>query len=309
MQKALELDATLGLSAQPRSIPSKWFYDEKGSQLFDEITRLDEYYLTRAEKQILQAHAADIVRLTGADTIVELGSGTSEKSAIILDAFSHAGRLERFIPLDVDEVTLTAAATSIMSRYEGVSVTAVVGDFERNLGDLPVEGRRMIAFIGSTIGNLDPTQRKQFLAALTSNMRSGDSFLLGTDLVKDPAVLDAAYNDSKGITAMFNRNILEVINARLAGDFVPRCFEHVAFYDEANEWIEMRLRSVGRQRVTLHKVDLVFDVEEGEEIRTEISTKFRREGVEDELGSVGSKQQAWWTDDAGSFALSLWTKP
>ena len=305
MQKAIENDARQGLRADPRWIPSKWFYDERGSMLFDEITKLPEYYLTRAETAILLERATEIVELTQADTVVELGSGTSEKSSIILDAFDAAGKLKRFEPLDVDEVTLRSAAESIIGRYQNVEVVAVVGDFEHNLSDLPTESTRMIAFIGSTIGNLDPTQRKSFLQQLVSTMNPGDSFLLGTDLVKSPERLHAAYNDSEGITAEFNRNILRVLNARLDADFDPDSFAHVAFYDPDQEWIEMRLRSMRGQTVTLDRIDMQIEIKDGEEIRTEISAKFRKEVVEEELASAGLEMRRWWTDRDDAFALSL----
>ena len=305
LARALETDVRAGLTAHPKALPPKWFYDERGSRLFDEITRLPEYYPTRTERAILVEHASDVVARTKADTLVELGSGTSEKTRLLLDALSDAGTLERFVPFDVSEPTLRAAAASITDEYAGIEVHAVVGDFEHHLDRIPRDGRRVVAFLGSTIGNLAPEPRSTFLAGIARGLEPGDAFLLGTDLVKDTARLVAAYDDDAGVTAEFNRNVLRVVNRELAADFAVDAFEHVVLWDSENEWIEMRLRAQGAQRASLGHLDLEVDFADGEEMRTEISAKFRRGGVERELAAVGLELADWWTDAAGDFAVSL----
>ncbi|HZQ76370.1 MAG TPA: L-histidine N(alpha)-methyltransferase [Acidimicrobiia bacterium] len=296
-----------GLLASPKTLPSKYFYDEEGSALFDAITRLPEYYPTRTERGILVARADEIAALSGADTLIELGSGTSEKTRLLLDAFHRRGALRRFVPFDVDETTLRAAAGAVASEYPGVGVHAVVGDFERHLGLLPAGGRRMIAFLGSTIGNLTPEQRAVFLAEIVAGLEPGDTFLLGTDLVKDTGRLEAAYDDAAGVTAAFNRNVLHRLNRELDADFVPEAFEHVARFDTEREWIEMRLRSSADQVVTVGGLGLTVTFGAGEEMRTEISAKFRPDGLAGELTVAGLRLLQLWTDPAGDFALSLST--
>jgi len=300
-------DVTEGLLATPKTLPSKYFYDEEGSALFDAITRLPEYYPTRTERGILVARADEIAARSGADTLIELGSGTSEKTRLLLDAFHRRGALRRFVPFDVDEATLRAAAAAVASEYPGVAVHAVVGDFERHLGLLPAGGRRMIAFLGSTIGNLTPEQRAVFLAGIVAGLEPGDTFLLGTDLVKDTGRLEAAYDDAAGVTAAFNRNVLHRLNRELDADFVPDAFEHVALFDTEREWIEMRLRSSTDQVVTVGGLGLTVTFGAGEEMRTEISAKFRPDGLAGELTVAGLRLLQLWTDPAGDFALSLST--
>jgi L-histidine N-alpha-methyltransferase len=307
LDEALRADVRDGLTRAPgaRELPPKWFYDDRGCELFDEITRLPEYYPTETERSILHAEAAAIVAASEADTLVELGSGTSDKTRTLLDAFTAAGRLHRFIPFEVNEATVRAAAADIAAQYPGVAVHAAVGDFERHLADIPQEGRRCVAFLGSTIGNFDPAGRKQFLGELADNLRPGDSLLLGTDLVKDVTRLEAAYNDRRGVTAAFNRNVLAVVNRQLGADFDLDAWEHVAFFDTEEEWIEMRLRSTRQQTVTVAGLDLRVAFAAGEELRTEISAKFRRERVAAELAAAGLRLVRWMTDPAGDFALSL----
>ena len=305
IERALRGDVTEGLSASPKRLPPKWFYDDDGSELFDQITRLPEYYLTRREREILYSEAATLARLAGADTLVELGSGTSEKTLLILDALSRRGALRRYVPFDVSEATLRAAAQSIAERYPGVEVHAVVGDFGRHLHHLPGGGRRLVAFLGSTIGNLHPAERAEFLGALRATMAEGDTLLLGTDLVKERERLEAAYNDAAGVTAAFNLNILSILNRELEGDFDPEAFEHLARYDEESEWIEMLLRSRRRQSVRLEAIELSARFDEDELMQTEISAKFGREGVETELEAAGFELERWWTDSHSEFALSL----
>ena len=303
--RALEADVRAGLGATPKTLPPKWFYDDHGSELFDEITRLPEYYPTRTERSILVAHARNVAELTKADTLVELGSGTSEKTRLLLDALRDAGTLERFVPFDVSEQTLRDAADAVAREYEGVRVHAVVGDFEHHLGELPDGGTRLVAFLGSTIGNLAPEPRARFLADLAASLTPGDALLLGTDLVKDVDRLVAAYDDAAGVTAAFNRNVLSVLDRELDADFDPESFDHVAVWNADTEWIEMRLRARRAQTVHLRDLGLVVEFDAGEELRTEISAKFRRAGVEQELRTAGFHLAEWWTDPAGDFALSL----
>jgi L-histidine N-alpha-methyltransferase len=305
LSDALEADVRAGLTAQPKTLPPKYFYDDYGSKLFDDITRLPEYYPTRTERAILVARADEIAARTGADTLIELGSGTSEKTRLLLDAFARAGTLQRFVPFDVSETTLRDAAAAIAREYRDVHVHAVVGDFERHLDRIPVGGTRLVAFLGSTIGNLVPSQRADFLAAVAAGLRPGDALLLGTDLVKSESRLVAAYDDDAGVTAEFNRNVLRVVNRELDATFDPDAFSHVAVWDAEHEWIEMRLRSDEQQRVGVGRLDLDVSFAPGEELRTEISAKFRADGVERELAAAGLALAEWWTDPAGDFALSL----
>ncbi|MGK5173769.1 L-histidine N(alpha)-methyltransferase [Geodermatophilus sp. CPCC 205761] len=302
---ALRADALAGLTARPKSLPPRWFYDARGSELFDEITRLPEYYPTRAERAVLTAHAAEIAADSRADVLVELGSGTSEKTRLLLTALRDAGTLRRFVPCDVDPSVLRAAGAAITAEYPGVEVAAVVGDFTRHLRELPRSGRRLVAFLGSTIGNLEPEPRAAFLAELAGTLQPGDSFLLGTDLVKDRGRLLRAYDDAAGVTAEFNRNVLAVLNRELGASFDPATFEHVALWDDEREWIEMRLRSRVDQVVHVAALDLDVPFTAGEELRTEVSAKFRREGVAAELAAAGLALTHWWTDPDGDFAVSL----
>ncbi|MBO3748207.1 L-histidine N(alpha)-methyltransferase [Streptosporangiaceae bacterium NEAU-GS5] len=299
LRQTLEHDVRTGLVSDPKWLPPKWFYDSRGSELFSQITRLEEYYPTRRELAILRERVADIARESGADTLIELGSGTSEKTVLLLDTL----RPKAYYPVDVDAVTLGDAVSRLSAKYPDMEIEGVCADFERHLGLLPGEGRRMVAFLGGTIGNLDPAARELFLKDLRSSLRPGDTFLLGSDLVKDVGRLVAAYDDAQGVTAAFNRNVLHVINERLGADFDPDSFAHVALYDEDEDWIEMRLRALRPMRA--HVLDLDVDFAEGEEIRTEISAKFRREGLTAELDKAGFDVVRWDTDPAGDFALSL----
>jgi L-histidine Nalpha-methyltransferase len=304
--QALRADVRDGLTSTPKTLPPKWFYDQTGSDLFDQITRLPEYYPTRTEAQILRDHATDIV--AGADTLVELGSGTSEKTRLLLDAMRDGGALRRFIPFDVDASVLHAAGNAIQQEYPGIEIDAVCGDFEEHLGNIPRVGRRLVVFLGSTIGNLVPEARTTFLAALADTMQAGDTLLLGTDLVKDTDRLVRAYDDSAGVTAAFNRNVLSVVNRELDADFDLEAFAHVARWNADAERIEMWLRATTPQRVTVGDLDLTVDFAAGEEMLTEVSCKFRPDGVAAELAAAGLTRTHWWTDPAGDFGLSLATK-
>ena len=305
LRAALEADVRAGLTAEPKDLPPKWFYDRRGSELFERITRLPEYYPTRAERSILDECRHVVPPFTGADTVVELGSGTSEKTRLLLDAFTDRRQLRRFVPFDVSEETLRRTASSLAEEYLDVEIHAIVGDFDHHLETIPEGGRQLVAFLGGTIGNFAPKPRAEFLAALSARMDVGDSLLLGTDLVKSPTRLVAAYDDAEGVTAEFNRNVLRVINRELGADFAPERFGHVALFDEEEEWIEMRLRSDRDQLVYVKALDLEAVFADGEEMRTEISAKFRRQRVEDELADAGLALARWWVDAAGDFALSL----
>jgi L-histidine N-alpha-methyltransferase len=301
----LQADVFAGLTATPKSLPSKYFYDQRGSELFDEITRLPEYYPTRTERQILLTYAAEIAVVTRAETLNELGSGTSEKTRLLLDALRDAQTLRRFVPFDVDATVLTEASTAVAADYPGLDVLAVVGDFEHHLELLPRDGRRLVAFLGSTIGNFEPSARAEFLTALRTTLAPGDSLLLGVDLIKDTSRLIAAYDDAAGVTAAFNRNVLSVLNSQLNADFDLDGFDHVAVWNPDQEWIEMRLRSTRAQLVRVAALDLDVTFTAGEEMRTEISSKFRPERLQQELELAGLRSIRWWTDPAEDFALCL----
>ncbi|WFE21481.1 L-histidine N(alpha)-methyltransferase [Solwaraspora sp. WMMD937] len=302
---ALRIDARAGLTADPKWLPPKWFYDKYGSELFERITTLPEYYPTRAERAALAAHADDIAAVTRARTLVELGSGSSEKTRLLLDALRRQGSINLFVPLDVSEAALRDAATAIDRDYPGLPIHAIVGDFTRHLDRIPAGDDRLVAFLGGTIGNLVPDERAEFLAALRGALGTGGWLLLGTDLVKDPATLVAAYDDSQGVTGEFNRNVLRVLNQQLGTDFDPAAFRHVALWDTDREWIEMRLRADRDMQVYVADLDLPVSFTAGEEIRTEVSAKFRRAGVTAELAAAGFELTHWWTDPADRFAISL----
>jgi L-histidine N-alpha-methyltransferase len=301
----LRADAIAGLTASPKELLPKWFYDERGSALFHAITRLPEYYLTRRESEILHTRAGEIAAITGADTVIELGSGRSAKTRTLLDAFFERRLLRRFAPFDVSEPVLRASAAALLGRYPGIEVHAVVADIEQHLVHLPRGERRLVAFLGSTIGNFPPARRRACLREIAGRLRPGDAFLVGTDLVKDTEKLEAAYDDTAGVTAAFNRNILWVLNRELEAEFAPERFDHVARWNEGQEWIEMLLRSQTAQTVRVGALGLAVEFAAGEEMRTEISAKFRREGFEAELAAAGLELAHWWTDPAGDFALSL----
>ena len=305
LRAALRLDAEQGLRATPKDIPPKWFYDARGSQLFDDITRLPEYYPTRCERTILRARATEIAEVSRADTLVELGSGTSEKTRLLLDALRDAGTISRFVPFDVSEQTLREAAAAVNRDYPTVSVHAVVGDFEHHLPSIPGGGKRLVAFLGGTIGNLEPPRRAEFLREVGMGLGPHDHLLLGLDLVKDIDRLEAAYDDSQGVTAAFNKNVLAVMNRELDADFDERRFEHVAVFEKDLGQIEMRLRAIDTHTVHVRSLALAVRFTAGEEMRTEVSTKFTREQVVEELGEAQLTLARWWTDPDDDFALLL----
>lgn len=295
------------LRATPRELPASWLYDERGSILFDEITRLPEYYPTNAERAILAARASEVAELTRGRTLVELGAGTSEKTLLLLDALSAAGTLERFVPLDVSDDILRLSAEAIAERYPAVSIHGIVGDFERDLAAIPPGESRVIAFLGSTIGNLYPERRATLLKAIAAALAPGDSFLLGIDLVKDPAVITRAYNDSAGVTEQFIRNALTAANRDLGADFVQERFVYDAFWDPEHERMDIGFDAVEAHTVHIAELEVEFALAEAERLRIEVSTKFRREGIEAELANAGLRLTNWWTDDAERFALLLAT--
>ncbi|MFI8067901.1 L-histidine N(alpha)-methyltransferase [Streptomyces sp. NPDC086033] len=301
-EAALRADVLKGLTHTPKTLPPKWFYDAHGSELFEQITELPEYYPTRAEREILVARSGEIAAATGARTLVELGSGSSEKTRYLLDALTG---LHTYVPVDVSESALTQAGHALIAQRPELSVHALIADFTGGLSLPGTPGPRLVAFLGGTIGNLLPVERAAFLASVHALLSPGDALLLGTDLVKDENVLVRAYDDAARVTAAFNKNVLTVVNRELGADFDPGAFDHVALWDAENEWIEMRLRSRREQTVKVPALDLAVDFAADEELHTEISAKFRKEGVRAELAAVGLELAHWWTDSEGRFALSL----
>jgi L-histidine N-alpha-methyltransferase len=306
LAEALRADVVAGLTATPKVLPPKWFYDERGSLLFEEITRLPEYYPTRAEREILTDRAGEIADRTGAAALVELGSGSAEKTRLLITAL--APTLRAYLPVDVSETALLESGAALLAEYPRLTVRPVLADFTHQLDVLPAlvpAGHRLTAFLGGTIGNFEPGPRAAFLAQLRASSRPGDWLLLGTDLVKDPAVLVPAYDDAAGVTAEFNRNVLHVVNRELKADFDVDTFEHVARWDPAAEWIEMRLRSAHDQQVNIAELDLGVRFAAGEEMRTEVSAKFRPDRIDAELATAGFSTDARWTDREGRFAVTL----
>ena len=293
------------LDETPRRIPSRYFYDRRGSELFERITELPEYYPTRTERRLLEAVADEIARATGAEELVELGSGAASKTRILLDAMARASNLRTYVPLDVSESMVRRSAEELAGAYPDLLVHGLVADFHHHLDHIPPGEPRLVIFLGSTIGNLRPEEAVGFLRGIAALMAPGDYFLLGVDLVKDVAVLEAAYNDSLGITAEFNRNILRVVNRLAQGNFAPERFGHRAFFDPAASWIEMRLVAREAQTVRLEELELTLELEGGEEILTEISCKYRRPQVERMLADGGFLLDRWFGDDEGLFGLAL----
>lgn len=303
--RALRSDVLTGLGATPKTLPPKWFYDARGSELFEAITRLPEYYPTRAEREVLADRADEIAALTGAHTLVELGSGSSEKTRLLLDALRRKETLREIVALDVSESALASSVVVLREAYAPAAVHGIVGDFTQHLALLPGDAPRLVAFLGGTIGNLVPAERAKFLSSVRDNLEVGEWLLLGTDLVKEEATLVAAYDDAAGVTAEFNRNVLHVLNRELDADFDVPAFEHVARWDEKEEWIEMRLRATRAMEVHVRGVDLTVSFEEGEELHTEVSAKFRPTRVAAELADAGFALSKWWTDREGRFGVSL----
>jgi len=305
-ERTLADDVLDGLTRPFKELQPKHFYDARGSELFDAICELPEYYQTRTERLILESHAADIVASSGAVELVELGSGSASKTRVLLDAMRSAGTLERYVPFDVSGTTVHEAAQTLVAEYPGMSVHGVVGDFERHLKHLPEPiGPRLVAFLGGTLGNFPPGSRRRFLRGLRKVLSADGYLLLGTDLVKDPAIIEAAYNVSAGVTAQFNLNVLHVLNRELHANFDVDAFEHVAFFDREREWIEMRLRATHAQHVRIGALELEIDFAAREELRTEISAKFTPERLEGDLRAAGLELVELYTDPQELFAVSL----
>ena len=303
LEHIAELARALG--SRPRTIPPRWLYDDRGSQLFDEITRLPEYYQTEADREILATHATMIAEITGATTVIELGSGTSDKTRTLLDAFVAHGEIQRFCPLDVSEATLLEAATMLGERYRDLAVEPVVGDFTRHLHRLPEGGTRLVAFLGGTIGNFYLEEQRAFLGALADVLQPGDWLALGVDLVKPVERLIAAYDDSQGVTDAFIHNSLQVINAEVGGNIDVGNFEYAPLWDAREHRIDMRLRACEAEQAYLEELDMTLDIEAGEELRVEISTKFRRDDLLVELHDAGFEGTDFFVDTAGDFGLAL----
>lgn len=310
-ERGLAEDVLDGLTRPFKELPPKHFYDARGCELFDRITELPEYYPTRAERAILQSEAEAIVAATGAAELVELGSGTAAKTRVLLDAMAnqpHPPKLRRYVPFDVAESVVRASAEALVEEYPGLRVHGVIGDFERHLDRIPppvVGEPRIVALLGGTIGNFPPGSRRRLLREIAGLLGPDDRLLLGTDLVKDPAVIEAAYDDAAGVTAEFNRNVLHVLNRELDADFPLGDFEHVAFFDRRNEWIEMRLRAQRACDVRVEALGLRVELAEGEEIRTEISAKFTPQRLTEDYAAAGLALAGWHTDPQERFALSL----
>jgi L-histidine N-alpha-methyltransferase len=299
-------DVRAGLTRPFKELSPRYFYDERGSELFEQITELDEYYPTRCERAILDTEAGRICEAANRPaSLIELGSGSARKTQVLLDAMREAGCLESYCPVDISEEITRDTAERIAAEYDGVNVRGLVCDFEFDLERVPVGGPRLIALLGGTIGNFAPHQRASFLRRIANLLDEDDRFLLGTDLVKDPALIEAAYNDSRGITAEFNKNVLAVLNRNLGADFDIDSFEHVARWDRENLWMDIRLRSLANQVVNFSTLDMLVPFGAGEEMRTEISTKFMRPGLEGIYAEAGLELTDWWTDPDGLYALSL----
>ena len=298
-----ELRAALGET--PRRIPTRYFYDRRGSELFERITALPEYYPTRAETALLESYADEIAGATGAEELVELGSGAATKTRLLLDAMARAGNLRTYVPLDVSEAMVRRSAEQLAAAYPALEVHGLVADFHHHLDHIPDGEPRLVVFLGSTIGNLRPDEAVAFLRGIAAPMAPGDFFLLGVDLVKETAVIEAAYNDAQGLTAEFNRNVLRVVNRLAGGDFAPRRFAHRAFFDPLHRWIEMRLVSRGAQAVRLERLDLTLELADREEILTEISCKYERRQVEEMLTGGGFRLERWYTGSERLFGLAL----
>jgi len=305
-ERSLAEDVLDGLTRPLKELPPKHFYDARGAELFDQICELPEYYPTRTERSILEQRAGELAELTGAVELVELGSGTAAKTRVLLDALYEAGTLSRYVPVDVTESMVRACASELIEEYPGLRVHGVIGDFERHLDQVPEPvGPRIVVFLGGTIGNFPPGSRRRFLRGIARLLDDEDYLLMGTDLVKDRQVLEAAYDDSQGVTAEFNRNVLRVLNRELQADFDPEDFDHVALFDEHNEWIEMRLRARREHTTLVRDLDLPVHFEAGEELRTEISAKFTPARLEGDLAAAGLELVRWLTDPDELFALSL----
>jgi L-histidine Nalpha-methyltransferase len=304
---AMAREIRAGLCADPKELAPKYFYDERGSQLFEEITALPEYYPTRAERSILAERSAEILAAAGRPTmLVELGSGSAAKTRHLLRAMRDCGCLETYAPVDISEEITHETAECLVEEFPGLAIRGLVCDFEQHLERIPDDAEgRLIAFLGGTIGNLYPEPRREFLSRIAALLGPADRLVLGTDLVKDSARLEAAYDDPRGVTAEFNRNVLAVLNRELGASFDLDAFEHVARYDVQEARMDIRLRSLAEQTIRVEGLDLDVDFAAGEEMRTEISSKFTRERLERIYDEAGLEMSGWFTDRDGDYALSL----
>lgn len=300
---ALRAEAREGLSATPKWLSPKWFYDARGSELFEEITALPEYYPTRTERGLLTQYADEIAALTEPEILIELGSGSSEKTRLLLDSMTARGTLRTYVPQDVSVTALEGAAQQVGAEFPGIDVLGVVSDFTGSLHHLPGGGRRAVAFLGGTLGNLVPAERAEFLSGIAAVLAPGENLILGVGLVIDPAVLVPAYDDAAGVTAQFNLNVLAVLNKQLGANFPLEDFRHVALWDAENQWIEMRLEALRELSVHIDDLDLEITFAAGEQLRTEISAKFTEDGIAAELASAGFGVRKVWTDQDQRFAL------
>ncbi|WP_072689497.1 L-histidine N(alpha)-methyltransferase [Rhodococcus marinonascens] len=303
LRAALRKDAGAGLTSNPKWLPPKYFYDAHGSELFEQITELPEYFPTRTERELLRRFSGEIADVASPEILVELGSGSSEKTRLLLDAGTGHGTLHTYVPQDVSVSALEGAAEQIGAEFPNLTVRGVVSDFTESLHHLPRGGRRMIAFLGGTLGNLVPAERAEFLSRIADVLETGEHLLLGVGLVTDPAVLVPAYDDAAGVTAKFNLNVLRVLNAQLGADFPLENFRHVALWDADNEWIEMRLEAACAISVRIEELDLDIEFSAGEQLRTEISAKFTLEGIRKELTDAGFGIERTWRDPDERFAL------
>lgn len=298
------MDVRLAMTRYPKMLPSKWLYDEVGSRLFDEMTRLPKYYQTETERAILSAHAREIVELSGATTLAELGSGTSDKTTTLLDAFTEFGALRTFVPVDLSEEVMHEAAHQLRDQYPTLRVLPIFADFTQSLS-LPVDGPRLVAFMGGTLGNFYPDERRLFLEHLASTLAPGDHVLLGTDLLKSADRLVAAYHDEQRITERFILNVLTVMNNALDSEFDTTTFAYIPLWDAPNSRMDLRLRSLRDQQVAIPGAGITASFGKGEEIRIVISTKFRIPDLVTELETAGLSPIRVMTDPAEDYALSL----
>ncbi|WP_026532711.1 L-histidine N(alpha)-methyltransferase [Arthrobacter sp. H41] len=306
LERALRQDVLDGLSKPVKTLPPKWFYDRRGSELFEQITQLPEYFPTRTERRILEESADEIAAASPAEMLIELGSGSSRKTPLLLDALKNAGPLQSYVAVDVSDSALTDANNELSREYPDLILQAVAADFESQLQLLPSDGHRMVAFLGGTIGNLEPDARARFLVQVRELLgKEGGSLLIGTGLVQPPEVLIPAYDDASGVTADFNRNVLRVLNAELGADFDVEAFDHVAVWNEAEEWIEMRLRATRAMRVRLPGAGIEISFDRGEDLRTEVSAKFRPEKIAAELEAARLTVVGQWTDAEERYAMTL----
>ena len=298
-----------GLLSTPRTLPTKYFYDDRGSALFEQICEAPEYYPTRTEHQLLTTIADEVVAKTGAEELVELGSGAATKTRVLLDAMARANQLRFYVPFDFSEGIVRRVAQELVEEYEGLRVHGVVGDFLAHLEHIPQRGRRLVVFLGGTVGNLGPEAAQTFLASVFHEMDPGEFFLLGVQLITDVSRLEAAYNDSAGLSAAFNKNMLSSLKIVIGAEFDPDAFDHMARFNHSEHRIEMHLRSVRKQMIPIPELGLTLRLEEGETILTEISTKYTRHHVEALLTQAGFSPVAWYTDPAHLHGLALAQKP